>query len=276
MWRQEANLGTSATGVVPKMKLDIREEWRWTILDLSIDNSYTISVWDRLTWHLPFGNLCRRHKVFSRWMLHRLQFISSRPIELPPSSAARLRVWDVNDISTVATTSFGDSRRRKGIIELRPHQRRLPPQERTKRQRSVINTAQKEGQIQPRKRQRLNDQPGIDINGDITRDPVYTIHYGLQHACTSRWISVIHDLLYYLDRQVDNWLQAAYICEDGKLETAVLALRAVEGAYEGKNLSDTLCDGRHQVDGRRSMEWWMLLYWLWRLLKRKKLLAMGS
>jgi len=57
-----------------------------------------------------------------------------------------------------------------------------------------------------------------------------------------------------LDRQVDNWLQAAYICEDGKLETAVLALRAVEGAYEGKNLSDTLCDGRHQVDGRRSME----------------------
>jgi hypothetical protein len=30
---------------------------------------------------------------------------------------------------------------------------------------------------------------------------------------------------------------AAYVCEDGKLETAVLALKVVEGAHEGENLS---------------------------------------
>ena len=96
------------------------------------------------------------------------------------------------------------------------------------------------------------------------------------------------DLLYYLNKQVDNWLPAshnilrewilrqykirkdvqiqrlqsalsnihimadlwsspnqlpmlgitaAYVCEDGKLETAVLALKVVEGAHEGENLS---------------------------------------
>ena len=32
-------------------------------------------------------------------------------------------------------------------------------------------------------------------------------------------------------------ITAAYVCEDGKLETAVLALKVVEGAHEGENLS---------------------------------------
>ena len=32
-------------------------------------------------------------------------------------------------------------------------------------------------------------------------------------------------------------ITAAYVCEDGKLETAVLALRVVEGTHDGENLS---------------------------------------
>lgn len=32
-------------------------------------------------------------------------------------------------------------------------------------------------------------------------------------------------------------ITAVYVCEDGKLETAVLALKAVEGTHDGENLS---------------------------------------
>jgi hypothetical protein len=163
-----------------------------------------------------------------------------------------------------------------------------PRQERAKRQQSIIDTAQKEGLIHPQKRRRLNDHPGTDIDGDTLE----ILYVRFITACNEpvRLVECqqFRDLLYYLNKQVDNWLPAshniirewvlrqyklkkdiqiqrlqsalsnihimadlwsspnqlpvlgitaAYVCEDGKLETAVLALKVVEGTHDGENLS---------------------------------------
>jgi hypothetical protein len=81
---------------------------------------------------------------------------------------------------------------------------------RAKRQQSVIDSAQKEGQTHPQKRPRLNDHPGTDINGDTLE----ILYVRFITACNEpvRLVECqqFRDLLYYLNKQVDNWLPASH------------------------------------------------------------------
>lgn len=183
------------------------------------------------------------------------------------------------------TTAIKNHLKRHGINESSPRQ------ERAKRQQSIIDIAQKEGQIHPQKRRKLHDNPGSSINGN-TLEILYTRFIT---ACNEPLRLVeceqFRDLLYYLNREVDNWLPsshntvqewvlrqykirkdiqiqrlqsalsdihimadlwsspnklpilgitAAYVCEDGKMETSVLAVKAVDGAHGGENMAKYL------------------------------------
>jgi hypothetical protein len=168
-----------------------------------------------------------------------------------------------------------------------------PRQERAKRQQSVINLAQKDAQIYPQKRRRLDEIPGESVNPD-TLEILYTQFIT---ACNEPLRLVecpeFRAFLYYLNQEVDNWLPqshntvrewvlrqfkikkdaqiqrlqsslsdthimvdlwsspnqlpvlgitAVYVCEDGKMEKSVLALKVVEGAHDGENLSKYVMD----------------------------------